>query len=265
MDILNSNLPLVSIITPSFNQGRFIEETILSVLRQDYKNIEYIIIDGGSNDNTLDILKKNNDNISYWISEKDKGQSEAIIKGLNVSKGKYITWLCSDDILEPSAVSKQVEFLESNKKIGMVYGDRTRIDAIGNIIGFSKQPKFRKFLLKIGYAIPQETVLIRRSVYNNTDGLNENLNMAMDFDLWCKISKVSKIGHIPSFLGRFRSHKMNKSTIFSHELKSSSFKKGFPNEFLDVYKKHFNHRLIKQLYFKQKLIGRMFYLIDKIN
>src|ERR1035437_5829495 len=120
--------PLVSIITPSYNQAQFLEKTILSVLSQNYPNIEYIIIDGGSTDNSADIIRKYENKISFWISEKDKGQSDAINKGWKRAKGKYCSYLNSDDELVPGAVSKIVEAFEKNQDAGVVYGDYTFID-----------------------------------------------------------------------------------------------------------------------------------------
>ena len=113
----NSDWPKISIITPSYNQGIFIEETILSVLDQNYPNLEYIIMDGGSTDNTVDIIKKYEDRITYWISEKDNGQSDAINKGFHKSTGDILHWLNSDDVLVPRALNMLVEYLSNNPDI----------------------------------------------------------------------------------------------------------------------------------------------------
>ena len=231
--------PLVSIITPSYNQGQFLEETILSVLKQDYNNIEYIIIDGGSNDNSFEIIQKFKDRFAYWVSEKDEGQTDAIIKGFNKAHGKYITWLCSDDLIEPSMITISVSFLENHPEWVMTYGDRVRYDAKGNIIGYHRYCEFKPWLLKWGFAIPQETMLMRRDAYNGSGGLDKNLKMAMDFDLFCKLSKTGLIKHLPGFLGRFRSHTNNKSTKFNDEISKTGFKTGSPLELEAVYKRHF--------------------------
>jgi glycosyltransferase involved in cell wall biosynthesis len=236
---VHKDFPLVSIITPSYNQGQFLEETILSVLKQDYNNIEYIIIDGGSTDNSFEIIQKFKDQLAYWISEKDEGQTDAIIKGFNKAHGKYITWLCSDDLIEPSMITISVSFLENHPEWVMTYGDRIRYDAKSNMIGYHRYCEFRPWLLKWGFAIPQESMLMRRDAYDRTGGLDRTLKMAMDFDLFCKLSEIGRIKHLPCFLGRFRSHNNNKSAVFDHEISKTGFKTGFPLELATVYERHF--------------------------
>lgn len=237
-----SDFPLVSIVTPSYNQGQFLEETILSVLRQDYPNIEYIIIDGGSTDGSVDIIRKYEDRLAYWVSEKDRGQTHAINKGFARATGSVLGWLCSDDVLEPSMVSISMHFLSRYPSIGMTYGDRVRIDKKGTIYSMQRFPAFRPYYLHWGFSIPQETVLFRREVFKAVGGLDESLHMAMDFDLWCKISKVSSIRHIPTFLGRFRAHVTNKSSVFTKQTEHSGFSEGWPAEYARVYEKHFSKK-----------------------
>lgn len=255
--------PLVSIITPSFNQGKFIEETIISVLKQDYPNIEYIVIDGGSCDQTVDIIKKYEKKISYWISETDEGQTAAIIKGFEKASGKYITWLCSDDLIDPSMISISVGFLEKHPEWAMTFGDRIRYDSKSNMIGYHRYCEFRPWLLKWGFAIPQETVLMRRSAYDCSEGLDKSLKMAMDFDLFCKLVKIGKIKHLPAFLGRFRSHTNNKSTIFNNEVSKSGFSKGAPGELAEVYKMHFKKPFPVSRWKKVSLLIEILGLLDR--
>src|SRR5574341_123266 len=119
----NLFLPLVSIITPSFNHARYIEATMRSVLSQDYPYIEYMVVDGGSDDGTVDIIKKYESRLSWWVSEKDQGQTDAINKGLARAKGNILAWLNSDDTYEPGAISAAVKFLQEHPEVGMVYGE----------------------------------------------------------------------------------------------------------------------------------------------
>ncbi|HRY21099.1 MAG TPA: glycosyltransferase family 2 protein, partial [Flexilinea sp.] len=127
--------PFVSIVTPSFNQAEFLERTIQSVLSQDYPNLEYIIIDGGSTDGSVEIIRKYENRLAYWVSEKDKGQTNAINKGFNRAKGEIFAWLNSDDIYEPGAIQAAVEALMSDPSLGFVYGDCNFIDSHDRIIG----------------------------------------------------------------------------------------------------------------------------------
>jgi glycosyltransferase involved in cell wall biosynthesis len=260
---MHKNFPLVSIITPSYNQGQFIEETIQSVLRQDYPNIEYIIIDGGSCDQTVEIIKKYEKYIRYWISEPDEGQTHAIIKGFEKASGKYINWICSDDLIEPSMISISVAFLETNPEIVMTYGDRIRYDLKSNMIGYHRYSSFRPWLLKWGFAIPQETVLMRREAYLHSGGLDKSLVMAMDFDLFCKLSKVGQIKHLPGFFGRFRSHNNNKSTLFDIEISQTGFNNGAPLELANVYQKHFKNRFPVLKWRKVSLLNEILSFLDR--
>ncbi|NLM67350.1 MAG: glycosyltransferase [Enterococcus sp.] len=232
-------LPLVTIVTPSYNQDKYLEETINSVLKQTYPNIEYFIIDGGSSDNSVEIIKKYEDKLAWWVSEPDKGQSDALIKGFARAKGKYLAWLCSDDVLEPSMIKISVNFLEKYPGAVLTYGNRTRIDSIGNTICFSKHYVNNK-LFRFGPGLPQETVVFRKEHYYQVGGINPDLQMVMDYDLWCKFYKVGYFLYIPAYLGRFRSHQSNKSTLFSTEMEHNGFEGKFTNEFRDVYKQHFD-------------------------
>ena len=127
--------PLVSIVTPSYNQAEFLEATIQSVLAQTYPNIEYIVIDGGSSDQSPQIIEAHADQLAYWVSEKDQGQTDAINKGFAKATGKYLAWLNADDVLKPHAVAEAVAYLEAHPEAGMVYGDADYIDEQGRVLG----------------------------------------------------------------------------------------------------------------------------------
>lgn len=181
--------PVVIIITPSFNQGRFLEETIRSVLFQDYPKIEYIIIDGGSTDESVDIIKKYEPWLSHWVSEPDQGQSNAINKGWKIATGDILAWINSDDVYCPGAIKDSVEALLANPGIGMTYSDIIHINDSGEEIrNWSSRPFDYQELLVHSY-IPQPTVFIRRNALDKVGFLNEELHLAMDLDLWLRIGR----------------------------------------------------------------------------
>ncbi len=163
-----SRLPKVSIITPSFNQGQFLEASIRSVLEQDYPNIEYIIVDGGSKDNSVEVIQKYADRLAWWVSEKDKGHADALNKGFSRASGEILAWLNSDDIYFPGAVSEAVSILESRAEVGMVYGDADLIDDSGATVGQfgAKQTGYRQ-MLRGSVHIPQATTFFQRSARKN--------------------------------------------------------------------------------------------------
>ena len=214
---MHEDLPLVSIVTPSFNQGPFLEETIRSVLAQDYPNIEYIIIDGASTDGSLEIIRRHEDDLACWTSERDNGQTSAIRKGFHRATGSIFAWLNSDDLLAPSAVRIAVDLLRRQPDVGVVYGDRLHIDAKGNVIGINRMPAFYEAMFPRNITLPQETVFFRRNVYEQVGGLDETLRFSLDFDLWVRFEAVTSFRHVPAFLGSFREHATSKSVAFHSE------------------------------------------------
>lgn len=200
-------LPLVSIITPSYNQGRFIRQTIESVLNQKYPNIEYIIVDGGSSDNTLEIIKEYGENIK-WISEKDNGQSDAINKGFSMASGEIIAWLNSDDIYLEDTIQKGVDFFKAHPDYGLVYGEGYLIDENGFNKGrFQATQDFDQWsLIHIWDYIMQPTTFFLKDAFVKVGGLDMKLNWCMDWDLWIRISRCFPVGHINDFLACSREY-----------------------------------------------------------
>ncbi len=180
--------PIVSIITPSFNQVDFIEQTILSVLSQEYPNIEHIIIDGGSTDGTLEILRKHNNKIK-WISEPDKGQADAVNKGFSMAKGEILGWLNSDDTFNISALNTVVEQFLKNPDLAMVYGDAYYINKEGKIIGEYLTEDFSLKRLADTCFICQPTVFIKTDVFKEIGMFDINLHTCMDYEYWIRVGK----------------------------------------------------------------------------
>jgi len=206
--------PLVSIVTPSFNQSLYIEETIKSVFTQDYPRIEYIIIDGGSIDNTLEIVKKYEDRI-HWISEPDDGQADAVNKGFRMSQGEIVAWLNSDDTYCPGAIKTAVDYLLQHSDVCMIYGDGYEIDERGMVI--RKFPYTQRFdlnkLIYVSDYILQPTVFMRKKSLCELDLLDTSLTWCMDWDLWIRFGKRYKVAYIPFFFGNSRIHSNTKTAL----------------------------------------------------
>jgi glycosyltransferase involved in cell wall biosynthesis len=199
--------PLVTIVTPSFNQGRFIRQTIESVLGQDYPNIEYIIMDGGSTDETASIAAEYAGRLTF-ISEKDRGQSHAINKGFRMARGEVVSWLNSDDIILPGAVAHAVGAFERDPTLGAVYGEGYLIDYDGAVT--SRFPATEPFnLWKLVYLsdyILQQTVYFRRSILDDVGFLDETLHWGLDWDFLIRIGKRYWIAYIPEYMGSLREY-----------------------------------------------------------
>lgn len=218
--------PLISIVTPSYNQGEFIEKTILSVINQKYKNKEYIIIDGASNDNSVEIIKKYKEQLTYWISEKDKGQSDAINKGWKIAKGDILAYLNSDDILEDGALEKVSNYFRKHPDIGIIYGDCNSIEASGKSLGlFKAYPVNFKKLLKHGQrGIFQPSAFFNADVLRRVGYLNKKWHLSMDYDLILKVAKISKLVFIPETLASYRIHSNTKSFSLADKHWKETFK-----------------------------------------
>lgn len=204
--------PLVSIVTPSYNQVQFLEETICSVLEQDYPRIEYWIVDGGSTDGSLEIIRRYAPHLAGWVSEPDRGQTEAINKGFAMAGGEILAWLNSDDTYLPGAVSEAVEYLESHPEIGMVYGDAHLIDERGQVIGEFPARQTDYHRLRRGYVhIPQQTAFFRADLWRRVGPLDPSFYFAMDYDLWVRLSQVAPLKYHPRPWANFRLHGEAKS------------------------------------------------------
>lgn len=206
-------LPTVSIVTPSFNQARFLEAAIQSALSQDYPRIEYIIVDGGSTDGSLDIIQKYADRLAWWVSEKDRGQTDAINKGFARASGQIFAWINSDDTYEPRAVGQAVRFLLDHPEAGMVYADCNYINEQGRVIG--KFPAAQTDLprLRRGYVhIPQQTMFFRAELWKQVGPLDPSFYFAMDYDLWTRIAARAELRYLAGQTwANFRIHASGKT------------------------------------------------------
>jgi glycosyltransferase involved in cell wall biosynthesis len=204
--------PLVTIVTPSYNQGQFIRATIESVLSQDYPHIEYIIMDAGSTDETQAVAAGYAGRLQ-WISEKDRGQSHAINKGFRLAKGEIVSWLNSDDVILPGAVSRAVRCFERNPRLGAVYGEGYRIDAAGKIKSrFMATEPFNLWkLIHVVDYILQQTSYFRKDILDRVGYLDEALHWSMDWDLFIRIGERYEIEYIPEYMGSIREYETAKS------------------------------------------------------
>jgi hypothetical protein len=231
----------VSIVTPSFNQASFLENTILSVVNQDYPDIEYLVVDGGSTDGSVEIIQRyaHPDQVSWWVSERDSGQAEAINKGLSRASGEIVAWLNSDDLYLPNAVSQAVEVFGANPQVGMIFGNAITIDTTGhplNTLVFADWDLADLLAFRI---ICQPAVFMRRNILekvagknvgiqrtiskawniapvikNHTDPpgcavlqfLDPTLHYMLDHQLWLRMTRLAPVLHIDRFLAAARHH-----------------------------------------------------------
>ena len=204
--------PLITVVTPSYNQGRFIRATIESVLSQDYPNLEYIIMDGGSTDETAAVVSEYASRLT-WISEKDRGQSHAINKGFRMAKGEIVSWLNSDDFILPGAIRRAVTVFGSSPLAGAVYGEGYLIDEGGNITcRFPATVPFNLWkLIYLSDYILQQTSYFRKSTLEEVGYVDESLHWGMDWDLYIRIGKRYPIQYIPEYMGCLREYATAKS------------------------------------------------------
>jgi glycosyltransferase involved in cell wall biosynthesis len=202
-----ANLPLVSIVTPSFNQARYLEETILSVLDQDYPRTELIVMDGGSSDGSLAVIEKYAARLAHWVSEADLGQTDAINKGFSLARGEIYAWLNSDDTYRPGAVGEAVEALRQRPDVGMVYGQAYYVDEAGRAMArYPAGPTDHRGLRRGVTTIPQQTTFFRSRLWKMVGPLDPSFYYAMDYDLWVRLSAVSPIAYVRRPWANFRIH-----------------------------------------------------------
>lgn len=207
------SLPLISIVTPSYNQGSYLAETIESVLTQDYDNLEYHVVDGGSTDTSIEILESYGERVS-WISEPDKNTEDAVKKGFLRSKGEIFASLASDDVYEKGALKKVAEIFANDPEVVLVYGRCNYIDSNSELIGECPTEPFDSDYLAVYNFIAQPSAFFRRSSYEAVGGISLDLVQASDYDLWIRLTKNRKVVYLPEFLSRYRLHDAAKTLGF---------------------------------------------------
>ncbi len=213
-----TNPPLISIATPSFNQGEFLEQTICSVLDQEYPRLEYVVQDGGSTDSSREVLQRYRERLHRCESRKDNGQSQAINLGFAGTTGEIMAYLNSDDLLLPGSLHAVAQYFQKHPDVDVVYGHRVVIDKAGLELGRWVLPKHDNEVLKWADYVPQETMFWRRRIWDKVGGIDESFRFAMDWDLILRFQDAgAKIVRLPRFLGAFRVHQSSKtvSTVTS--------------------------------------------------
>ena len=205
-DTFGVSHPLVSVVTPSYNMAPFLEETILSVLNQDYPRIEYIVVDGGSTDGTLEILRKYEDRLRY-VSEPDRGQTDAINKGFHLSSGNVFAFLCADDTYLPGAISTAVRRLVANPDYCGVYGEGYLTDENGANLGRYPTREFDPELLRTECFICQPAAFLWRQAFVDAGLMNVSLRNGLDYDLWIRLAKRHKLLKVDEYLATSRMHR----------------------------------------------------------
>jgi GT2 family glycosyltransferase len=199
-------MTLVSIVTPSFNQASYLEQTIKSVLDQESADIEYLVIDGGSTDGSVDIIKKYAPRLAYWVSEKDSGQADAINKGIARAKGDIVAWLNSDDYYLPGAVAAAVGAFDANPDLVLVYADMLAVDEHGQTFNTLRYRQLSLEDLLSFQIIGQPAVFMRRTAFEQAGGLDLSYHFMLDHHLWIRIATQGRILHIPQTWSAARYH-----------------------------------------------------------
>jgi len=247
--------PAISIVTPSYNQAEFLAQTIESVINQEGDfHIDYIVVDGGSTDGSVAIIRHYESLLQHggwprkcrgitfhWLSEKDEGQTDALMKGFRLAHGEILAWLNSDDTYLPGALQVAADFFQSHPDTALMYGDAVYCDASGAIIGSYRTAAFDLDRLAAANIICQPAAFFRRSAFDAVGGLDGTLHFAMDYDLWIRIGRRFTCRHTPRFLATYRLHESSK-TVNTDTLISNS------EESLAVARRHFAWAPLTRVY-----------------
>lgn len=244
------SFPRLTIVTPSFNQVQFLERTILSVLNQDYPNLEYIIIDGGSTDGSIEVIKKYENRLAYWISEKDLGQSHAINKGLKLATGDWVAWQNSDDIFYPGTFESFAREIINNPTVDLIIGNMNLIDENDQIINDLKYvtPTYDSLVAE-GMVLTNQAAFWRKSLHKKIGYLNEGLHYGFDYEWFLRVLKKSAAIHINQTWGGLRMHEATKT---------SQFKEFFDQEYFEIRQGREASRALVRFYQFRRLCLMLF-------
>jgi len=244
------SFPSMSIVTPSYNQKRFLEETILSVISQRYPHLEYIVMDGGSTDGSVEILRKYERDISYWTSGKDNGQSDAIRRGFSRARGEIFAYINSDDTYVPSALRRVGEFFEANPGIDLVYGNMDFVAGDGARLFTAFPVLDLRILLYENRFIPQQAMFWRRTLYERSEGVDPGFRFAMDFDLTLQFLKAgASIAKMHDILANFRVHGDAKSSTI-RDVMEAEIREAISRHYPEVLSESGWNRFAKKLWFR---------------
>ncbi len=251
---------LISIVTPSYNQAEYLEATLQSVFAQDYPELEYIVVDGGSTDGSVEIIEKYADRLAWWVSEPDRGQAEAINKGLRRARGEVVAWLNSDDLYLPGALDGAAAAFRADPDLGMVFGDALTIDPAGrplNKLAFGNWGLTDLLRFRI---ICQPAVFMRRSALEQAGYLDENFHFMLDHRLWLRIAANAKIRHLGQLWAAARHHPAAKNVSQSAGFAAETYRTLAELRTDPVFAPHFRADRRRILGGAHRLAGR--YLLD---
>jgi glycosyltransferase involved in cell wall biosynthesis len=216
--------PLVSIVTPSFNQAAYLEQTLTSVLEQDYPRLEYLVVDGASTDSSVEVIRRYSDRLAWWVSEEDSGQAEAINKGLSRAKGEIVAWLNSDDYFLPGTVTAAVSAFHKNPEALILYGDMWAVDEGGQVINRLKYRQLDLEDLLCFHIIGQPAVFIRRVALEQAGYLDPSYHCMLDHQLWLRIAVQGEITYVNQTWSAARYHKAAKNRSRAGEFGHEAFR-----------------------------------------
>ena len=250
--------PKISVITPTFNQADYIEHTILSVINQNYPNLEYIILDAGSTDGTVEIIKKYQDKLSFWSSEKDNGLYDAVYKGFEMATGDVFAWINSDDVYLPNCLFTVAEVFSEFPQVKWLQGANSHIDEKGRVVSVYPSPYWTRFDLAAGsnLSIQQESTFIRASLWDNSrKPIDRNSQLAGDYGLWFSLFLHTDLYIISAALGCFRMRSSNQ--------KSYTHRNSYIEEKKNIFKKyrHLNKSKVRLIIYKILLNFQFFYFL----